>query len=59
MKLSEKTNLNFEERERIRLVMALFQRGVVIAARELADEEILLCLKQALGERYNSFVRSL
>lgn len=56
MKLSQKPTLTFEEREYIRLVMEQFKKGLSITAEILSDEEISLCLKEAIPERIRGIV---
>lgn len=59
MKLSQKPTLTFEEREYIRLVMEQFKKGLSITAEILSDEEIALCLKEAIPERIRGIVENL
>lgn len=54
--LSQKPTLTFEEREYIRLVMEQFKKGLSITAEILSDEEIALCLKEAIHERIRGIV---
>lgn len=57
--LSQKPKLTFEEREYIRLVMEQFKKGLSITAEILSDEEIALCLKEAIPERIRGIVENL
>ena len=57
--LSQKPKLTFEDREYIRLVMDQFKKGLILTANELSDEEISLCLKEAIPERIRGIVDNL
>lgn len=59
MKLSQKLTLTFEEREYIRLVMEQFKKGLSITAEVLSDEEIALCIKEAIPERIKGLFEEL
>lgn len=57
--LSQKPTLTFEEREYIRLVMEQFKKGLSITAEVLSDEEMALCIKEAVPERIRGIVEEL
>lgn len=57
--LSQKPKLTFEDREYIRLVMDQFKKGLIITANELSDEEMALCIKEAIPERIRGIVEEL
>lgn len=59
MKLSQKPTLTFEERKYIRLVMDQFKKGLSITAEILSDEEIALCIKEAIPERVKGLFEEL
>lgn len=59
MKLSQKPTLTFEEREYIRLVMEQFKKGLSITAEVLSDEEMALCIKDAIPERVKGLFEEL
>jgi uncharacterized membrane-anchored protein len=57
--LSNKNQLTKEERAYIRLVMDQFKKGLVITAEILSDEEIALCIKEAIPERIKGLFQEL
>ena len=59
MKLSQKLTLTFEEREYIRLVMEQFKKGLSITAEVLSDEEMALCIKEAIPDRVKGLFEEL
>jgi hypothetical protein len=57
--LSQKPTLTFEEREYIRLVMEQFKKGLSITAEVLSDEEMALCIKEAIPDRIKGIFQEL
>lgn len=57
--LSQKPTLTFEEREYIRLVMEQFKKGLSITAEVLSDEEMALCIKEAIPDRVKGLFEEL
>ncbi len=57
--LSQKPKLTFEDREYIRLVMDQFKKGLILTANELSDEEMALCIKEAIPERIKGLFEEL
>lgn len=59
MSLAQKPKLTFEEREYIRLVMEQFKKGLSITAEVLSDEEMALCIKEAIPDRIKGIFQEL
>ena len=59
MKLSQKPKLTKEDRAYIRLVMEQFKKGLSITAEVLSDEEMALCIKEAIPERVKGLFEEL
>lgn len=57
--LSQKPTLTIEDRAYIRLVMDQFKKGLILTANELSDEEMALCIKEAIPERIRGIVDNL
>lgn len=55
----EKPTLTKEERAYIRLTKAKLTDGLEIACEILSDEELAHCFKEALGQRYRTFMEHL
>lgn len=59
MGLSQKQTLTKEDRAYIRLVMDQFKKGLILTANELSDEEMALCIKEAIPERIRGLFEEL
>lgn len=59
MGLAQKPTLTIEDRAYIRLVMDQFKKGLILTANELSDEEMALCIKEAIPERIRGIVDNL
>lgn len=57
--LSNQPELTKEERAYVRLVMDQFKKGLILTANELSDEEMALCIKEAIPERIRGIVEEL
>lgn len=57
--LSGQKTLTKEQRAYIRLVMDQFKKGLILTSNELSDEEISLCLKEAIPERIRGIIEEL
>lgn len=57
--LSQTPKLSKEERAYIRLVMDQFKKGLILTANILSDEEMALCIKEAIPERIRGITQEL
>lgn len=57
--LCEKVELTLEEREFIRLFQEQLKDVLINAKEQLADDEIALVLKEALGDRLKGIIHNI
>lgn len=57
--LSNQPELTKEERAYVRLVMDQFKKGLILTANVLSDEEMALCIKEAIPERIRGLFEEL
>lgn len=57
--LSNQPELTKEERVYVRLVMDQFKKGLILTANILSDEEMALCIKEAIPERIRGLFEEL